>query len=54
MNFVLTAHVGRLAYPEGVAPESFRLIVPFTRDPSKWLRMKWTDVAFGSGLRHNH
>jgi len=47
MNFLLTVHIAPCGYPQGVDPKGFRLIAPFQKDSSKWLRMPWTDIYSG-------
>ena len=47
MNFVLGVHIHPLGYPPNVDRTEFRLIAPFDRDASKWLRMPWIEIHSG-------
>jgi hypothetical protein len=42
-NFVLAAHVKAMGHPEGVDPERFQLIAPYSSDPREWFKLTWID-----------
>jgi len=46
-NFLLTVHIAPFGHPQGVDPKEFRLIAPFEKDPSRWLRLPWIDIHSG-------
>lgn len=46
-NFILATHVMPMGHPEGVDPERFQLIAPYTTDSRKWLKLGWIDRYSG-------
>jgi hypothetical protein len=51
-NFLLTAYVKPLGYPEGADPAHFHLVAPFESDPRKWSRLPWRNLYDESGTRY--
>ena len=47
MNFLLTVHIHPLGYPPGVDRTEFRLVAPFTRNASKWMKLDWIEIHQG-------
>jgi hypothetical protein len=43
-NFLLSASIGRLGHPPGVNPQRCHLVLPYTTNPSDWLKRPWTDL----------
>jgi hypothetical protein len=51
-NFLLVCYPDRLlGLPAGADPTRFRLVAPYERDSSKWVRVKWYEAHTGEGLR---
>jgi hypothetical protein len=49
-NFVLAAHVKPMGHPQGVDPEHFQLIAPYSSDPRQWPKLKWIDRYSGKAF----
>jgi hypothetical protein len=50
-NFLLSAQVAPLGFPEGVDPAHFHLIAPYESDPRKWHKLRWVDRYSGKPYR---
>jgi hypothetical protein len=52
-NFVLTPILDRFAdgFPNGVDPDHFTLIAPFTKDSTQWLKRVWINIQDGKAYR---
>lgn len=46
-NFMLSVQVDDLGYPQGVHPQRFHLVGPYSPDPRQWLKMRWLDRYSG-------
>src|SRR5215210_6040004 len=44
MNFLLSAHIAPLGHPDGVDPQQFHLVAPYTPDARQWTKLKWIEV----------
>jgi hypothetical protein len=51
-NFLLSATVNAIDRPPSIESNAgFHLIAPYSRNPSEWLRLSWTDVHSGKSYR---
>ncbi len=48
-NFLITPTIDPAGYPEGVDPGRFRLVAPFSNDPSQWLARDWYNLYDPAG-----
>src|SRR4029078_12073514 len=42
-DFLLSCHVKAFGHPRGVNPERFHLVAPYEINPTRWVKMLWTD-----------
>jgi hypothetical protein len=50
-DYLLSCHVKQFGHPLGVDPERFHLVAPYEVNPSRWLKMPWTDQYTGKQYR---
>lgn len=50
-DYLLSCHVKQFGHPLGVDPERFHLVAFYEVNPSRWLKMPWTDQYSGKQYR---
>jgi len=50
-DYLLSCHVKQFGHPLGVDPERFHLVAFYEVNPSRWLKMPWTDQYTGKPYR---
>jgi len=50
-DYQLSCHVRPFGHPRGVDPERFHPIAPYEVDPTRWVKMLWTDQYTGEQYR---
>lgn len=46
-NFLLSVQVAPFGHPEGVDPQRFHLVAPYSSDPGMWDQVEWLDLYSG-------
>jgi hypothetical protein len=50
-NFLLSALTASFGHPQGVDPERFHLVAPWSDDPKEWRELPWVDLNSGREYR---